>query len=169
MFDKKSCLNNTHHYKLYRDMIYVDLSKKKDIVDIKSMISTSSSGYQSTKTNRFYTGLVANYLINNNEQNDLQVYYNVRKSIFNRVSKITKNIIAENKELKGIDDITVINNIKKIINDVPIEFLQVTDDELERRLRKILAVESISGLLSNLTDKQRQDFRNAVERRQFFK
>ena len=50
MAGKEYHLNADDSDRLFREIIYVDLSRKKNIKDVVSMMSISSAGYQSIKT-----------------------------------------------------------------------------------------------------------------------
>ena len=87
-----------------------------------------------------------------------------------RLSKIVDRLIKENEAFKIIDKPKLIEFFSDMIKRLPFEQMTfITDDELTQRIEKIIAIEALSGILSDLSPEQIEAFNIAVKRREFFK
>jgi len=79
-------------------------------------------------------------------------------------------IMEEEKTLfEGIDTSKLLRSISKIISETTIEWDKIPDEVLFERLRRIIAIEAMSGLLKNLTPEEEKTFESAIKRRPLFK
>lgn len=63
----------------------------------------------------------------------------------------------------------ILNDISEILKEIPVEKMEISDEELHKRIKKIIAVESIAGMLNELTSEQRIIFEEEIKRRPLFK
>jgi len=56
-----------------------------------------------------------------------------------------------------------------MLGKLPLEQISIPEEELTRRIRKIMALEVMSGLLDDLTPEQLEAFETSVKRRPLFK
>ncbi|PIU64629.1 MAG: hypothetical protein COS84_08080 [Armatimonadetes bacterium CG07_land_8_20_14_0_80_40_9] len=89
--------------------------------------------------------------------------------VLEKVSRICDKLILEEKFLRKIDKKKLLKTISEILNEIPPEQLKIPEDELFKRIRGVLVLESISGTLNELTSGQIKDFDEAVKRRTLFK
>ncbi|MBW4613822.1 MAG: hypothetical protein KME21_11195 [Desmonostoc vinosum HA7617-LM4] len=95
----------------------------------------------------------------------MQEVSNYTQELTNRLSPIVKNLF------KGSSLYTVRLNkqerIKHLVNlfgkFLPEEFRAISDDELTRRIDKLLVLEAVSGTLNDLTPEQIKIFDEAVK------
>ncbi len=86
-----------------------------------------------------------------------------------KISKIIDKIIKEEDVFKEIDKYNLLKNISKIIYDISIEWDKISDKELSERIKRILALEAMSGILKELQPEQIKIFNESVKRRALFK
>ena len=87
-----------------------------------------------------------------------------------RISKIVDKLIKESEAFKTIDKTKLIEIFSNMINILPSEqLISIADDELTRRIKKIMTIEVLTGVLDDLDPEQIEAFNTAVKRREFFK
>lgn len=93
-----------------------------------------------------------------------------QREVLIKISNMINKIMEEEKALfEGIDTSKLLRSISKIISETTIEWDKIPDEVLFERLRRIIAIEAMSGLLKNLTPEEEKTFESAVKRRPLFK
>ncbi|HPB33698.1 MAG TPA: hypothetical protein PLW61_02930 [Caldisericia bacterium] len=90
------------------------------------------------------------------------------EKLLNKISKIIDRLQSEQEIFKDIDKNKVLNKVSKIINESSLNLSDVSDEELIKRIKGILALEAMSGLLKELNREQIEIFNEAVKRRPLF-
>ncbi|HOC52662.1 MAG TPA: hypothetical protein PKJ39_02915 [Caldisericia bacterium] len=90
------------------------------------------------------------------------------EKLLNKISKIIDRLQSEQEIFKDIDKNKVLNKVSKIINESSLNLSDVSDEELAKRIKGILALEAMSGLLKELNREQIEIFNEAVKRRPLF-
>jgi hypothetical protein len=86
------------------------------------------------------------------------------KEIREKISVIMDQIIQEEKDLQDIDKEQILNQILNgYYTIIDFDSRDLSHDELYNRIRKILKLESISGLLRTLSPKDQKDFEEIAE------
>ena len=88
--------------------------------------------------------------------------------LLRRVSKIIDELIEADGVLKDIDKAVLVESLSPLIEKYREGLVSLSDDELTQRIEKILLVEVMSGMLSDLTPEQIEAFDDAVKRRALF-
>jgi hypothetical protein len=88
------------------------------------------------------------------------------EDIISRISKVIDKVISEDEAFKEIDRTKLLKELSGMIGEINLH--QVSDDELYIRIKKILVLQLIFGILENLTEKQIKAFDGAVKRRSVF-
>jgi len=78
-----------------------------------------------------------------------------------RISIIINKLQSEEEIFKDIDK----NKILKIINESSLNLDNISENELVKRIRGILAIEAMSGLLKDLSEDELKEFDENVKRR----
>jgi uncharacterized protein YjgD (DUF1641 family) len=88
----------------------------------------------------------------------------------NRISEIVDQLIKLNDVFKELNKKKLMDHLLTLIEKVPQdEFSSITDNELTRRIDKVMAVEAMSGMLNDLTPEQIKSFDAAVKRKKLFR
>lgn len=97
-------------------------------------------------------------------------YKSGRKMNFSdRILKILEKIKDEEEIFKEIDKDQSLKTIIRIIEDVSLDLTQIDDSELLKRIKRVLALEAMSGILETLEPEQMEVFDKAIKRRPLFK
>jgi adenylosuccinate synthase len=91
------------------------------------------------------------------------------RKILKDISNIIEEIISKEDGFKEIDKRRLLNSILEILDGFTVEQLKIPRSELVRRIRKVIAVESVFGILNELSPEQIKDFDEIVKRRPLFK
>ena len=96
---------------------------------------------------------------------------NFKKFEKTQISGIIDKILDEDKEglLKGIDKHKVLETILKMVSDISLEWNEISDEEFFERIKRILVLEAMSGILKELEPEQIRIFDEAIKRRPLFK
>jgi hypothetical protein len=89
--------------------------------------------------------------------------------VLEKVSRICDKLISEEISFRGVNKTKLLRTISEILNEIPSEKLDICEENLFERIRGVLALEAVSGILNELTPEQIKDFDEAVERRPLFK
>jgi len=89
--------------------------------------------------------------------------------VLEKMSRICDKIILEESSFRGVDKTKLLRTISEILNEIPSEQLNIREEELFERIRGVLALEVVSGILNELTPEHIKDFDEAVKRRPLFK
>jgi len=76
-----------------------------------------------------------------------------------RISIIINKLQSEEEVLKDIDK----DKILKIINESSLNLSDIPDDELVKRIKGILAIEAMSGILKDLSKEQIEIFNDVIK------
>lgn len=85
------------------------------------------------------------------------------------ISKIVDKLAEENEILKVLDKTKIMKSLSNLMEDPPDDLTSIPVDELSRRIEKVMIIEAMSGMLSDLTPKQMKFFEAAAKRRKFFR
>ena len=85
-----------------------------------------------------------------------------------RISKILDRLIQDNEVFNEADRSRIIESLSDLVEKSSQELIPITDDELARRVEKVMAVEAIAGMLSGLSPRQIESFEAAAKRRKLF-
>jgi hypothetical protein len=91
------------------------------------------------------------------------------RNVLKDVSRILDKLVLEESFFREIDKKELLKTISEILNEIPIEQLEISENELCKRIRRVLILESASGILNELTPEQIKDFDEAIKRRPLFK
>lgn len=91
------------------------------------------------------------------------------EKLLNKISKIIDRLKSEQEIFKDIDKNKVLNKILKIINESSLNLSDISDEELVKRIKRILAIEAMSGILKDLSKEQIEIFNDDIKRRPLFK
>lgn len=92
-------------------------------------------------------------------------------SVLPKISEMIDKIVDEDREglFTKIDKNKLLDNISKTLKNISVEWEDIPDDELFKRISKIAAVESVAGMLKEAEPEEIKVFDEAVKRRPFFK
>ena len=62
----------------------------------------------------------------------------------------------------------LIQTILEILGDVPVDLSEISNGELSKRVERILALETISGILKDLSPEQKKILDKVIKRRPLF-
>jgi oligoribonuclease NrnB/cAMP/cGMP phosphodiesterase (DHH superfamily) len=171
-----------------QETIYADNTTRQIIEGIssktiKSNESSDSLFFQSSKelskSFRFYKN-VSNLIETEASSTDIWLIDRPRFKIINELSSATKNmmpsislivkrLLGEKDIFKKIDAVKMESHISGLVKKIPREQLEsITSDELNSRIEKVMCLEAMSGLLDDLSPKQRKTFERATKRRVLF-
>lgn len=85
-----------------------------------------------------------------------------------RISKIVDKLIEEDEVLRSVDKTQIMESLSDLMEDPPSDLMSITNDELTQRIERVLLIEAMSGILSDLSPAQMRAFEAAVKRRKFF-
>jgi uncharacterized membrane protein YheB (UPF0754 family) len=92
-----------------------------------------------------------------------------RDELLKQMSELMDKLITEEDIFKRIDKNKLFKSLSPMLDKLPLERISIPKDELTKRIRKILALEAMFGLLDDLTPEQLEAFEASVERRPLFK
>jgi len=82
-----------------------------------------------------------------------------------RISIIINKLQSEEEIFQDIDK----DKILKIINESSLNLSDISDEELVKRIKRILAIEAMSGILKDLSKEQIEIFNDDIKRSSLFK
>lgn len=85
-----------------------------------------------------------------------------------RMSKIVDRLIEDDEIFRDIDRSRVMKSLSVLMENPPSDLMSISDDKLTHRIRKVMLVEMMSGMLNDLSPAQMKSFDEAVKRRRFF-
>lgn len=143
---------------------------------INSVDSTSGNEKETHQTSR--TSGLANVLqLTDNTPNEIftfkegtsgfgliSVYYfGVDKDhLFMSIERILDSLLTEEELFNTVDKNKILELIKETINKIPENEIPLSEEELTKRIRKILALEAMSGILEDLTPEQLEAFESSI-------
>lgn len=89
--------------------------------------------------------------------------------VLERVLKIYDKLIFSEKFLSEVDKTNLLRIISEILNEIPIEEMKISEEELIKRIKGVLVLGFVSGILDELTPEQLKGFDDAIKRRRLFK
>ncbi len=92
-------------------------------------------------------------------------------SLKERITNTCKQEVAQSPDIfEGMDGDKMAELMLTVLSEeTKLQLLEISDEELTKRVRGFLVIESMSHLLDGFTDEQIQQFNEAVKRRPFFK
>ena len=88
----------------------------------------------------------------------------LKEELMRLIKNIIQKITSEDIVFDNINKEKLINSLEKNLNKIPIEKIPFDQFELEDRIKKILALELMSGLLDDLTPEQLEAFEKSLNR-----
>jgi len=89
--------------------------------------------------------------------------------ILPNISNIIDELTKENETFKEINKEKLMNFLSNIIKKLPnLQVESITQTDLRQRIKKIMFVEVLSGILSDLNPKEIRAFKATIKRRKFF-
>lgn len=90
-----------------------------------------------------------------------------KDAFISRISAIVDNLIQNDTLFQKLDKAELIQFLSTLVEEnlSTKQLSTIDDDELTRRIDKVMAIEVMSGLLDDLTSEQREIFEAAVEGR----
>jgi len=85
------------------------------------------------------------------------------------ISKMLEEIIREKNLQEEIDKEELLNSIMAIFRTFTLRQLEISNDELYKRIKDIVLWESLFGILNELSPEEVKDFEEMVKRRPLFK
>lgn len=81
-----------------------------------------------------------------------------------RIEKIVEQFIREKESFKNLDKYNMTESLAELmkIKISPENFLNISDEELSEKIRKVMAVKALFHLLDDFTPEQKQIFNKAV-------
>ena len=84
----------------------------------------------------------------------------IQLGLLNKISKIIDELKAEYDIFEDVNKEKILNEISKISS---LNFNNISDEELVKRIKMILAFDAISGLLNDLSKKQIKIFNDDIK------
>lgn len=88
--------------------------------------------------------------------------------VMHRISEIVDTLSEDNEIFKKIDKPKLMESLSILVDKAPEKLISITDDELRKRIRRIIVIEATAGMLQDLTSEEMKAFKEAVRRRNFF-
>jgi len=84
-----------------------------------------------------------------------------------RIEKIVERLIREKESFQSLDQYDMTESLTDLmkIKIPPDEFLNISDNELSEKVRKVMAVKALFCLLDDFTPEQKQIFNRTVSGR----
>lgn len=96
--------------------------------------------------------------------------YSEKRDVSVLLSKIVTKLMKENEVFKKLDRNKLTKIFSDLIENLPTEQLtSITQNELKSRIERVMAIETLAGILNDLSPEQIEAFDEAIKRRQFFK
>jgi len=93
-----------------------------------------------------------------------------KETILPRILNFVDKVIEEGEVFSKLDKKKLMSSLSFLVKSIsPEELETVSDDELTRRIEKIMAIEVMSVLLSDLSQEQIEVFETALKRRDLFR
>jgi hypothetical protein len=127
-----------------------------DLLQIVQIYYCLSSGYQFFES-RSETVRTDNY--SKNEK---------IKKLLKDISNMVDEIIAREKQFQDIDKEELLNSISKIFNNFTSSQLEISREELFKRIENLVVLRAAFGILNELSPEDIEDFDELVKRRPLF-
>ncbi len=95
--------------------------------------------------------------------------FELKDAVMLRISEIVDTLIADNEVFESVDKSRLMSFLSLLAGKSPEKLISITDEELTKRVRRIIAIEATAGMLQDLTPEEMKTFKEAVKRRKFFK
>jgi len=92
-----------------------------------------------------------------------------QSEVLQNISRICDKLISEEEVFKEIDKSKLLKEISEMLEEIPLQQMKISECELSERIRKILVVETVFGVVKDLNPQQIKAFDEAVKRRPLFK
>lgn len=94
----------------------------------------------------------------------------IKREVLPHISKLVDKVIKDSEFFKKVDKTKLIEFFSYLIEGLqPGQLISITEDELTRRIEKIVLIEAMTGVLNELSPTQTESFEAAIKRREFFK
>jgi len=84
----------------------------------------------------------------------------IQLGLLNKISKIIDELKVEYDIFEDVNKEKILNEISKISS---LNFNNISDEELVKRIKSILAIEAMSGILKDLSKEQIEIFNDAIK------
>ncbi|NMC34968.1 MAG: hypothetical protein GYA36_21315 [Veillonellaceae bacterium] len=88
----------------------------------------------------------------------------LKEETMRMIERIVGRIKNEDTVFNGINAEKLIRSLEKSLNNIPIQQVPFNEFELETRIKKIMVLELMSGLLDELTPEQLEAFEESMSR-----
>lgn len=114
---------------------------------------------------------VQRYFEVKNEPSLMEREIRERETVLHCISKLVDRLMEEGGEVfNKLDKSKLIESLFLLVKSISPEALRsISNEELARRIEKIMAIEAMVGLLSDLNPEQIEDFEAALKRRDLLK
>ena len=85
-----------------------------------------------------------------------------------RMSRIVDKLIEDDEIFREIDRAKMLETLSTLMENPPPDLTSISDDKLTQRIRNVMLVEVMSGMLKDLSPAQMESFDESVKRRRFF-
>ena len=100
----------------------------------------------------------------------LKKIWTEKDNLTSKFHRIVAHITKREKIFKTLDNKKTINQILPIIDSLnDFQIMNLPENELYALIEKIMAVELMSHMMSDLSEEQKNDFRQSIKRREFFR
>ena len=82
-----------------------------------------------------------------------------------RISKIYDELVSKQEILREVDKSKVLREISEVLRKIPVQQIEISEFELLRRMRKVLAIQVAFGILRDWSPQQLEDFDKMVRRK----
>jgi len=90
------------------------------------------------------------------------------KKLLKDISNMIDEIIAREKQFQDVDKEELLNSISNIFNNFTSSQLEISREELFKRIENLVALRAAFGILNELSPEDIKDFDRLVKRRPFF-
>jgi uncharacterized membrane-anchored protein YjiN (DUF445 family) len=90
------------------------------------------------------------------------------KVYYSSIQDLVEELIENNSIFDGLDKNKIVQLISRLIMELHDEQLaEITKNDLKNRIEKIMLVETMAGMLNDLSPAQVKSFDEAIDRREF--
>lgn len=85
-----------------------------------------------------------------------------------RISTIVDTLMEDDELFKDIHKSEFMEFLSTLVEKAPEKLISLTDEELTRRVKRVMVIEATAGMLQDFTSEEMKDFKEAVKRRRLF-
>lgn len=84
---------------------------------------------------------------------------NKKDKMLKVISHLIEKFINEEEIFSGVDKNRLMHSISEMVDEMPAEYLAVHEGALEKRIKRIMALEVLSGILDDWNPGQKDDLK----------